>query len=126
MGKYVFRQHSKKNFEKIPFYSQTFLKTFLFIDNFFQKFTPFIQNLLPFLCIFLFLCLCFCFLSCFFVKIKNKIFSSDYWGIGVFASILIFGVRVPGLPPESTSMPTPFPQFSSIHDPIPLAHILVV
>ena len=51
--KYILRQHCKK-FKKIPFYSKKFLRTiFLVIDNFFQKFTSFIQNLLPFLCMFL-------------------------------------------------------------------------
>src|SRR6218665_844245 len=57
VGKYVFRQHSKKNVEKnpkIPFYSLKFITTlFLVIDNLFQKCIPLIQNVLPFLCIFL-------------------------------------------------------------------------
>src|SRR6218665_2271733 len=76
-GKYIFRQHSKK----IPFYSQKFLMTFFSHQQLFQKMTPFIQNGLPFLCIFLFLCLCFCFLSCF-IFLYNFFykFSFDYWG----------------------------------------------
>src|SRR6218665_2940736 len=76
------------------------------IDNFFQKFTPFIQNVLPFCCIF-FLCLCFCFLSCFYV-LKNKIFLNSRLIIGGqkrgFAPHLNYWGRVPGLPPESTPM----------------------
>src|SRR6218665_304908 len=48
--KYFLRQHSKK----IPFYSQKFLRTFFSHRQLFLKiYTPFIQNLLPFLCIFL-------------------------------------------------------------------------
>jgi len=69
LRKYVFRQHSKKFFEKIPFYSQ---EPFLDIDNFFQKFTLFIQNLLLFLCIFLSLSLfLLSFMSFFFEKLKK-------------------------------------------------------
>src|SRR6218665_2332421 len=52
-GKICFQTTLSKNFEKIPFYSQKFLTTFFVIDNFFQKYTPSIQNLLQFLCIFL-------------------------------------------------------------------------
>src|SRR6218665_1843475 len=50
--------------------------------------------------VFFFLCLCFCFLSCLFLK--NKKFSSDYWGSkkGVLPPILIIGGCVPGLPPR--------------------------
>src|SRR6218665_3434449 len=72
------------------------------IDNFFQKFTPFIQNVLPFCCIF-FLCLCFCFLSCFYV-LKNKIFLNSRLIIGGGAEKgfcpphLNYWGRVPGLP----------------------------
>jgi len=49
-GKYIFRQHYQKNpllFSKI---SEDLFLVFL---NLFQKCTPFIQNLRPFLCIFL-------------------------------------------------------------------------
>src|SRR6218665_142226 len=56
--------------------------------------------------VFFFLCLCFfCFLSCFFFKIKNNKFSSDYGGAkSGFAPHLNYWGRVPGLPPESTPM----------------------
>src|SRR6218665_3688495 len=67
-GKYIFRQHYKKYFKNLLLFSKISEDLFLVIDNFFQKFTPFIQNVLHFLSIFLFLCLCFCFLSFFWLK----------------------------------------------------------
>jgi len=46
----------------------------------FQKFTPFIQNLLRFFCIFLSFSLFLLSFMFFFQNKKNKKFSSDYWG----------------------------------------------
>ena len=69
LGKYSFRQHYKKNpllFSKIS------EDIFLVIDNFFQKFTPLIKNVLPFLCMFLSLSLFL--LSFMFLRVKNKTF----------------------------------------------------
>ena len=62
----IFSDNILNKILKTSFYSQKFLMTFfLVIDNFKKKFTPFIQNLLPFLCIFpslsLFLLLSFMF-----------------------------------------------------------------
>src|SRR6218665_824298 len=67
LGKYVFRPHSTKNFEKNPLlFSKTSEDLFLVIDNYFQKFTTLHSKFTPFFFVFVFLCLCFCFLSCFF------------------------------------------------------------
>ena len=103
-----------KNLEKFPFiFSKISDDLFvLVIDNFLTKFTPFIQNVLRFLCI-LKSSLLFSqkFLTTFFLVIDNlnkkiKKFSSDYWGgqKSGFAPILIIGGSCPGCPPESTPM----------------------
>jgi len=53
LGKNIFRQHSKKMLQNPLLFSKISEDLFLVINNFFQKMTPFIQNVLPFLCIFL-------------------------------------------------------------------------
>ena len=102
-GKYIFRQHSQKNF----FYSQKncddLFFLFLVIVNFFKNLQPSFKFYSLFF-VFFSLCLFFCVLSCFFRKNKkNKKVSSDYLGGGknrVLTPTLIIGGRVPGLPPR--------------------------
>src|SRR6218665_3331070 len=77
--------------------------TFLVIDNFFQKFTPFIQNVLPFLCIFLSLFLFL--LSFMFLRVKNKKFFNSRLIIGGgakkgFCPHLHYWGACPGCPPR--------------------------
>src|SRR6218665_871377 len=89
--------------EKILFYSLKFLTTFSSFSHrqLLQKFAPFFQNLLPFLCIFLFLSL-FLLYSCFlFLNKKLKNSSLIIGGTKRGSPILIYGGRVPGLPPQS-------------------------
>jgi len=102
LGKIFFQTTLEKHFWKNPLlFSKISEDLFLVIDNFFQKFTPFIQNALPFLCILLSLSLLL--LSFMFLRVtKQKFvsFSSDYWGwqkMG-FAPILIIGGACLGCP----------------------------
>ena len=99
--------YSKKFWKKF-FYSQKFLMTFYFvIDNFSQKLTPFIQNLLHFLCIFLYLSLFLLSFRFFLLKIKKLEILVWLLGGGQkkgFCPHLNYWEGVPGLPPESTPM----------------------
>src|SRR6218665_1645351 len=69
LRKYIFRQHSKKNL-KNPLLFSKISEDLFFINNFFKKMTPFIQNVLPFLWIFLSLSLFL--LSFMFYFLNNK------------------------------------------------------
>jgi len=104
LGKYIFRQHSKKIWKK-SFYSKKFLMTFfLVIDNFLKQIYTLHSKLnwLPFLCIFLSLSLFLLSFMFSFFNPKNKKFLSDYWGGAKrgFAPRLNYWGRVPGLPPS--------------------------
>jgi len=95
---------------------------FLVIDNFFRKFTPFIQNLLPFLCIFL----SFCFVSAFFHVFLTKIQKIKIlvWLLGGgqkrgFAPHLKYwGARARAAPSEST----PMTALQVLSLPVPSSH----
>src|SRR6218665_2004317 len=92
LGKFIFRQKILKKFPSILLKISDDL--FLVIDSFFTKFTPFIQNVLRFLCIVVsvsfiqnvlrFLCIVVfvsAFFHVYFFSInKIKKISSDYWG----------------------------------------------
>src|SRR6218665_3683230 len=96
----IFSDNILKNFEENPFYSTKFLRTFFSHRQLFQKFTPFIQNLLPFLCIFLPLSLfllSFVFIFFKLKKLKNSrlIIGGPKRGV---SPILIIGGACPGCP----------------------------
>jgi len=103
LGKIYFQT---KNLEKNPFlFSKISEDLSLVIDNFFTKFTPFIQNVLPFLCIFLSLFL-LSFMLIFFKykKLKNSRLIIGGAKKGFCPHLNYWGARARAAPPESTPM----------------------